>query len=108
MVEVMAPERQLVVAVEGTAALGPYWPAIAAEYVEKIVRSFCSADQKLAAVPPELALVVFHTHGPYSALLCNAVVGQKIWMLFCHGYQEYRLVAEASVKLLFARVFPKR
>jgi hypothetical protein len=38
MVEVMAPERQLVVAVEGTAALGPYWPAIAAEYVEKIVR----------------------------------------------------------------------
>ena len=38
MVEVMSPERQLVVVVEGTAALGPYWPAIAAEYVEKIVR----------------------------------------------------------------------
>ncbi|KAM0876618.1 hypothetical protein ACQ4PT_036057 [Festuca glaucescens] len=69
MVEVMASERQLVVAVEGTAALGPYWPAVAAEYVEKIVRSFCSTDQKLAAVPPELALVVFHTHGPYSAFV---------------------------------------
>jgi mediator of RNA polymerase II transcription subunit 25 len=27
-----------VVVVEGTAALGPYWSAIAAEYVEKIVR----------------------------------------------------------------------
>ncbi|KAM3274752.1 hypothetical protein ACQJBY_043645 [Aegilops geniculata] len=72
MVEGMASERQLVVAVEGTAALGPYWPAIAAEYVEKIVRSFCSTElsgQKLAGVPPELALVVFHTHGPYSAFI---------------------------------------
>jgi hypothetical protein len=38
MVEAMASERQLVVVVEGTAALGPYWSAIAAEYVEKIVR----------------------------------------------------------------------
>ncbi|VAI17296.1 unnamed protein product [Triticum turgidum subsp. durum] len=72
MVEGMASERQLVVVVEGTAALGPYWPAIAAEYVEKIVRSFCSTElsgQKLAGVPPELALVVFHTHGPYSAFI---------------------------------------
>uniref|UniRef100_A0A453KL92 Mediator of RNA polymerase II transcription subunit 25 n=2 Tax=Aegilops tauschii subsp. strangulata TaxID=200361 RepID=A0A453KL92_AEGTS len=72
MVEGMGSERQLVVAVEGTAALGPYWPAIAAEYVEKIVRSFCSTElsgQKLAGVPPELALVVFHTHGPYSAFI---------------------------------------
>uniref|UniRef100_A0A453KL98 Mediator of RNA polymerase II transcription subunit 25 n=1 Tax=Aegilops tauschii subsp. strangulata TaxID=200361 RepID=A0A453KL98_AEGTS len=71
-VEGMGSERQLVVAVEGTAALGPYWPAIAAEYVEKIVRSFCSTElsgQKLAGVPPELALVVFHTHGPYSAFI---------------------------------------
>ena len=38
MVEGMASERQLVVVVEGTAALGPYWPSIAAEDVEKIVR----------------------------------------------------------------------
>lgn len=72
MVEGMAAERQLVVVVEGTAALGPYWHTIAAEYVEKIVRSFCAAQlsgQKLAGVPPELALVVFHTHGPYSAFV---------------------------------------
>ncbi|KAK3133060.1 hypothetical protein QOZ80_6AG0531550 [Eleusine coracana subsp. coracana] len=66
----MAAERQLVVAVEGTAALGPYWSTIVADYVEKIVRSFCASEvpgQKLAGAPPELALVVFHTHGPYSA-----------------------------------------
>ncbi|KAL6838998.1 hypothetical protein ACP4OV_031225 [Aristida adscensionis] len=66
----MAAERQLVVAVEGTAAMGPYWSTIAADYVEKIVRSFCASElpgQKLAGAPPELALVVFHTHGPYSA-----------------------------------------
>uniref|UniRef100_A0A0D9XCA8 Mediator of RNA polymerase II transcription subunit 25 n=1 Tax=Leersia perrieri TaxID=77586 RepID=A0A0D9XCA8_9ORYZ len=65
-------ERQLVVAVEGTAALGPYWSTTLTEYVEKIVRSFCAhelAGQKLAGVPPELALVVFHTHGPYSAFV---------------------------------------
>uniref|UniRef100_A0A0E0LZK9 Mediator of RNA polymerase II transcription subunit 25 n=1 Tax=Oryza punctata TaxID=4537 RepID=A0A0E0LZK9_ORYPU len=65
-----AAERQLVVAVEGTAALGPYWAVTVADYVEKIVRSFCAhemAGQKLAGAPPELALVVFHTHGPYSA-----------------------------------------
>ncbi|ONM21471.1 Mediator of RNA polymerase II transcription subunit 25 [Zea mays] len=65
-----AADRQLVVAVEGTAALGPYWSTIVAEYVEKIVRSFCASElpgQKLVGTPPELALVVFHTHGPYSA-----------------------------------------
>ncbi|WVZ64362.1 hypothetical protein U9M48_013890 [Paspalum notatum var. saurae] len=65
-----AVERQLVVAVEGTAALGPYWSTIVADYVEKIVRNFCATElpgQKLAGAPPELALVVFHTHGPYSA-----------------------------------------
>ncbi|WVZ64356.1 hypothetical protein U9M48_013889 [Paspalum notatum var. saurae] len=65
-----AVERQLVVAVEGTAALGPYWSTIVADYVEKIVRNFCASElpgQKLAGAPPELALVVFHTHGPYSA-----------------------------------------
>lgn len=33
-----AADRQLVVAVEGTAALGPYWSTIVSEYVEKIVR----------------------------------------------------------------------
>ncbi|RCV11237.1 hypothetical protein SETIT_2G170200v2 [Setaria italica] len=65
-----AEERRLVIAVEGTAALGPYWPAILGDYVEKIVRSLCASElpgKKLAGAPPELALVVFHTRGPYSA-----------------------------------------
>ncbi|KAF8711528.1 hypothetical protein HU200_028971 [Digitaria exilis] len=70
MAAAVAAERQLVIAVEGTAALGPYWSTIIGDYVEKIVRSFCANEvpgQKLAGAPPELALVVFHTHGPYSA-----------------------------------------
>lgn len=33
-----AEERRLVIAVEGTAALGPYWSTIVGDYVEKIVR----------------------------------------------------------------------
>ena len=41
-----AVERQLVVAVEGTAAMGPYWSTIVADYVEKIMRyaSFLSCS----------------------------------------------------------------
>ncbi|KAG2576038.1 hypothetical protein PVAP13_6NG036855 [Panicum virgatum] len=39
-----AVERQLVVAVEGTAAMGPYWSTIVADYVEKIVRNFCASE----------------------------------------------------------------
>jgi hypothetical protein len=38
LAEGMAAEKQLVVAVEGTAALGPYWSTIVSDYVEKIVR----------------------------------------------------------------------
>jgi hypothetical protein len=38
MAAAAAAERQLVVAVEGTAALGPYWSTIVGDYVEKIVR----------------------------------------------------------------------
>ncbi|EXB38289.1 hypothetical protein L484_013922 [Morus notabilis] len=32
-------EKQLIVAVEGTAAMGPYWPTVLSDYLEKIVRS---------------------------------------------------------------------
>ncbi|XP_066320890.1 mediator of RNA polymerase II transcription subunit 25-like isoform X3 [Miscanthus floridulus] len=63
-------ERQLVVVVEGTAALGPYWSTIVTDYVEKITRSFCASEvpgKSLAGAPPELALIVFHTHGPFNA-----------------------------------------
>ncbi|MBA0738491.1 hypothetical protein Gogos_011837 [Gossypium gossypioides] len=32
-------EKQLIVAVEGTAAMGPYWQIILSDYLEKIIRS---------------------------------------------------------------------
>lgn len=31
-------EKQLIVAVEGTAAMGPYWQIIVSDYLEKIIR----------------------------------------------------------------------
>lgn len=42
-----AMERQLVIAVEGTAALAPFWSTILADYVEKIVRYACAPDSPL-------------------------------------------------------------
>lgn len=65
-------EKQLIVVVEGTAALGPYWQTLVSDYLEKIVRCFCGNElngQKLSVANPELALVVFNSHGPYSAFL---------------------------------------
>ncbi|KAK8937701.1 Mediator of RNA polymerase II transcription subunit 25 [Platanthera guangdongensis] len=67
-------EKQLIVVVEGTAALGPYWQILISDYLEKIIRHgcFCGNElngQKLSGVNPELALVVFNSHGPYSAFL---------------------------------------
>lgn len=46
-----AADRQLVVAVEGTAALGPYWSTIVAEYVEKIVRYVRAPGPLFSSVP---------------------------------------------------------
>ncbi|KAK1303080.1 Mediator of RNA polymerase II transcription subunit 25 [Acorus calamus] len=65
-------EKQLIIAVEGTAAMGPYWRTIFSDYLEKIIRCFCGSDvtgQKLAGVSSELALVIFYAQGPYSACL---------------------------------------
>ncbi|KAK1326333.1 Mediator of RNA polymerase II transcription subunit 25 [Acorus calamus] len=65
-------EKQLIIAVEGTAAMGPYWKTIVSDYLEKIIRCFCGSDmtgQKLAGVSTELALVIFYAQGPYSACL---------------------------------------
>jgi hypothetical protein len=54
-------------------------------------------------------MVIYEECAPVAMqlLLYSAVVGRKIWMLFFHGYQEYHLAVEASVKLLFAKVFLK-
>ncbi|KAJ7536305.1 hypothetical protein O6H91_12G063800 [Diphasiastrum complanatum] len=67
-------QRQLVLVVEGTAALGSVWPSLRSEYVDKIVRAFCGYDttgQKLAGISGtgEMALVVFGSHGSYTGCL---------------------------------------
>ncbi|KAL3510850.1 hypothetical protein ACH5RR_030251 [Cinchona calisaya] len=67
-----AGERQLIVAVEGTAALGPFWHTVFSDYLEKTIRSFYGNDstgQKLAAPNVNFSLVMFNSHGSYSACL---------------------------------------
>ncbi|KAH6771383.1 phytochrome and flowering time regulatory protein [Perilla frutescens var. hirtella] len=64
--------KQLIVAVEGTAAIGPFWQIIVSDYLDKIIRCFCgneSMGQKPSTPQVELSLVVFNAHGPYSACL---------------------------------------
>ncbi|CAN0876444.1 Mediator of RNA polymerase II transcription subunit 25 [Linum grandiflorum] len=63
--------KQLIVAVEGTSAMGPYWKTIVSDYLEKIVRNFCGRDpsgQTITSIA-EFAVVSFNTHGSYSACL---------------------------------------
>ncbi|EOY02124.1 Phytochrome and flowering time regulatory protein isoform 2 [Theobroma cacao] len=65
-------ERQLIVAVEGTAAMGPYWQTVVSDYLDKIIRCFSSSEltgQKTSTSNVELALVTFNTHGSYCACL---------------------------------------
>ncbi|XP_057996178.1 mediator of RNA polymerase II transcription subunit 25 [Hevea brasiliensis] len=65
-------EKQLVVAVESSAAMGPFWQTIFSDYLEKIIRSFCGGDltgQKPSPSNVELSLVTFNSHGSYSACL---------------------------------------
>lgn len=38
----MVDERKLILAVEGTAAMGPLWDTMVADYLETIIRSFHS------------------------------------------------------------------
>lgn len=80
-------EKQLIVAVEGTAALGPYWQTIVTDYLEKIIRCFCGNEltgQKLSGPTPELALVVFNTQGPYSAFMVQRSGWTKDMDAFFH------------------------
>ncbi|XVF03439.1 hypothetical protein REPUB_Repub04eG0261600 [Reevesia pubescens] len=65
-------EKQLIVAVEGTAAMGPYWQIVVSDYLDKIIRCFCSSEstgQKNSTSNVELSLVTFNTHGSYCACL---------------------------------------
>ncbi|MCL7025923.1 hypothetical protein MKW94_001123, partial [Papaver nudicaule] len=71
-------EKQLIIAIEGTAAMGPYWNTVVTEYLEKIIRCFCANDmpgQKLSAASTELSLVVFTVHGSY----CGCLVQRSGW-----------------------------
>ncbi|KAI3796194.1 hypothetical protein L1987_38859 [Smallanthus sonchifolius] len=66
----MADKKQLILVVEGTAALGPYWRTIVSDYLEKVIRSFCDNDPlKSPGTVAELALIMFNSHGSYSSCL---------------------------------------
>ncbi|KAI3744300.1 hypothetical protein L1987_57378 [Smallanthus sonchifolius] len=66
----MADKKQLILVVEGTAALGPYWRTIVSDYLEKGIRSFCDNDSlKSPGTVAELALIMFNSHGSYSSCL---------------------------------------
>ncbi|KAM6571807.1 hypothetical protein CsatA_015887 [Cannabis sativa] len=71
-------DKQLIVVVEGTAAMGPYWHSIVSDYLEKIIRYFCGSEligQKTSNSSFELALVIFNTHGSY----CGCLVQRSGW-----------------------------
>ncbi|KAH9315691.1 hypothetical protein KI387_024318, partial [Taxus chinensis] len=61
--------HQLILVIEGTAALGPYWSLLRSEYIDKIIRSFSGNElgsQKSSGPFIEMALIVFYSHGPHS------------------------------------------
>ncbi|KAJ6891193.1 hypothetical protein NC651_024637 [Populus alba x Populus x berolinensis] len=90
-------EKQLIVAVEGTAAMGPFWSIIVSDYLEKIIRCYCGNEllgqilltivlclssvqiQKVPTSIVELSIVTFNSHGSYSEypLLCEACLVQR-------------------------------
>ncbi|XP_023746257.1 mediator of RNA polymerase II transcription subunit 25 isoform X1 [Lactuca sativa] len=66
----MADKKQLILVVEGTAALGPYWRTIVSDYLEKVIRSFCDSESlKPSGTIAELALIIFNAHGSFSSCL---------------------------------------
>ncbi|KAL8248596.1 hypothetical protein R6Q59_005464 [Mikania micrantha] len=60
----MADKKQLIVVVEGTAALGGHWRTIFSDYLQKLIRSFCGGKEANPDV--QLALVRFNVHGNLS------------------------------------------
>ncbi|KAM3691375.1 hypothetical protein ACJW30_08G010000 [Castanea mollissima] len=74
----MAEKQQLIVAVEGTAAMGHFWQAVLSDYLEKIIRCFCGNElngQKPSSSNVEFSLVTFNTHGSY----CGCLVQRTGW-----------------------------
>ncbi|XP_058775395.1 mediator of RNA polymerase II transcription subunit 25 [Vicia villosa] len=67
-------EKQVIIVVESTAAMGPYWDTLQMDYLDKIVRSISisgneSTGQKPSVSNVEFALVTYNTHGCYSGIL---------------------------------------
>ncbi|XP_017437932.1 mediator of RNA polymerase II transcription subunit 25 [Vigna angularis] len=60
----MAPKKWLNILVDGSSALGPYWPNIVSEYLEKIVRTFFynSIEEEANEAPCELGLVMYNSN----------------------------------------------
>ncbi|GFP94589.1 mediator of RNA polymerase ii transcription subunit 25 [Phtheirospermum japonicum] len=64
--------KQLIVAVEGTAAIGPFWQTIVSDYLDKIIRYSLSLSHCFFFVcfmGVEFSLVMFNAHGSYSGCL---------------------------------------
>ncbi|KAE9605673.1 hypothetical protein Lal_00025102 [Lupinus albus] len=65
-------EKQLIVAVESTAAMAPYWDTLLLGYLDKIIRCFGGNDstgQKPSTSNIEFALVTYNAYGCYSGCL---------------------------------------
>jgi len=60
-------EKKVIVVVESTAAMGPYWDTLQVDYLNKIVKSLCGNEPAVSKA--EFALVTYHTHGIYSPVL---------------------------------------
>ncbi|KAG5062654.1 hypothetical protein JHK85_003837 [Glycine max] len=63
--------KRLIVVVESTAAMGPYWETILRDYLDKIIRCFGENDSTVqnSCSNVEFALVSYNTHGCYSGCL---------------------------------------
>ncbi|KAB5544741.1 hypothetical protein DKX38_012853 [Salix brachista] len=104
-------DKQLIVTVEGTAAMGPFWSTIVSDYLEKIIRCYCGNETSGQASknlilsilttltwikPPtssvDLSLVTFNSHGSYSGVvscLCYGCIKMKhdFLLLFYYYWQ---------------------
>ncbi|XP_077232710.1 phytochrome and flowering time regulatory protein (PFT1) isoform X3 [Tasmannia lanceolata] len=112
-------EKQLIVVVEGTAAMGPFWPSILADYLDKIIRCFYGTEvtgQKHSGANVELSLVVFNAHGPYNGCLVQRSGWTRDMDVFIHwlstipfiggGFSEVAILEGLAEALMMFPVTP--
>ncbi|KAF2311186.1 hypothetical protein GH714_019971 [Hevea brasiliensis] len=96
-------EKQLIVAVEVSAAMGPFWQTILSDYLEKIIGSFCGGDLTGQKPSPsnnvELSLVTFNSHGSYSACLVQRTGWTRDVDIFLQWLAAIPLLVVASMTL---------